>query len=513
MLHLLQSQSKDIEKKKHSEFVEVIHNGKKVFIRKSTAIWLFQDCELVSSDRLFRVRAVQPNSSQSQINIPDNELAEDESLPTQLSVVKVGDVCVSRDTRCDSWKIGKVLQFYYPTGKTAKARQCTLTCITLSEGKNVGVVCAWFEWHIPLSLKTFMLSDNPLPHSCMIEQYAFTLSEGCFEMEHGSNPDAWKSSIIPHNNRNVELMCAKLLTLSDKAISFLREAFEHKTDDDDECYVLNNVVGSSACSSATPSKPIAVWRKYGCYTLTVLHKSRLCSGQLLDDCHMGAAQALLRKQCPHVGGLCNTVMQHSDSVQPFKGKNNLQIIHVKLGLVDHWILLSTIGCSEGEVEVYNSLQLSPNLDTQTVIARYLKSQLHAVRIRVANVALQKGSSDCGLYVIAMMTSLAYNEDPTTRLYSQQELRVHLQQCFERGTLEPFPASRTRRVKDRIAKEITCLIYCKCRLPETEDGSKMVQCERCQEWYHLKCLNSKLSMSQLESTDEWYCADCEIAMQL
>jgi len=49
MLQLLQNQSKDIEKNKHSEFVEVINSQwKKKSIRKSTAIWLFQDCERVS---------------------------------------------------------------------------------------------------------------------------------------------------------------------------------------------------------------------------------------------------------------------------------------------------------------------------------------------------------------------------------------------------------------------------------------------------------------------------------
>ena len=140
---------------------------------------------------------------------------------------------------------------------------------------------------------------------------------------------------------------------------------------------------------------------------------------------MEAAQALLHRQFPQIGGLCNTVMQYSDSLQAFKGKNNLQIVHVKLELVHHWILLSTIGCTEGEVVIYNSLLLSLNLDTQTVIAQYLKSQMHVIRTRVANVALQKGSSDCGLYVIAMMTSLAYDDDSITQLYNQQELRLHL----------------------------------------------------------------------------------------
>ena len=112
----------------------------------------------------------------------------------------------------------------------------------------------------------------------------------------------------------------------------------------------------------------------------------------------------------------------------------------------------------------------------------------------------------------MMTSLAYDDDPITQLYSQQELRVHLKQCFERETLEPFPVSKTRRVKDRTAKEIAFSIYCKCQLPEPEDGSKMVQCKKCQEWYHLKCLKSQLSIDQLESTDEWYRDDCEMPMQ-
>ena len=42
--------------KKHSEFIPVTHNNKTVYIRKPTAIWLFQEFERVSSDCLFKVR-------------------------------------------------------------------------------------------------------------------------------------------------------------------------------------------------------------------------------------------------------------------------------------------------------------------------------------------------------------------------------------------------------------------------------------------------------------------------
>ena len=151
-------------------------------------------------------------------------------------------------------------------------------------------------------------------------------------------------------------------------------------------------------------------------------------------------------QFPHIGGLRNTLLQNSDSLKPLQGKDNLQIIHVKLDKVDHWILISTIGCGSGEVEVYNLLQQAPSLSTQTIIARYLKSSSTTITVKVINVALQKGSTDCGLYAIAMMTSLAYKEDPANVIYDQQELRSHLKECLDEGFISKFPISKKRRLK-------------------------------------------------------------------
>ena len=44
-------------------FVEVSVKGRVVLIRKTTAIWLFQETERVSADRLFKVRLEQPYAS------------------------------------------------------------------------------------------------------------------------------------------------------------------------------------------------------------------------------------------------------------------------------------------------------------------------------------------------------------------------------------------------------------------------------------------------------------------
>ena len=51
---------KAAHKPKFYAFVEVEHNDKKVFIHKTTAAWLLQEGERVSSDRLFRVHTKQP---------------------------------------------------------------------------------------------------------------------------------------------------------------------------------------------------------------------------------------------------------------------------------------------------------------------------------------------------------------------------------------------------------------------------------------------------------------------
>jgi hypothetical protein len=48
---------------KESLFVTMKSGDKEVKIRKRTAVWLFNDCERVSADRLFRVREKQPTET------------------------------------------------------------------------------------------------------------------------------------------------------------------------------------------------------------------------------------------------------------------------------------------------------------------------------------------------------------------------------------------------------------------------------------------------------------------
>ena len=46
------------------------------------------------------------------------------------------------------------------------------------------------------------------------------------------------------------------------------------------------------------SKQNTIWMRFGCYSLTKHHKSILCTGGLLDDIHIGAAQFIIHEQFP-----------------------------------------------------------------------------------------------------------------------------------------------------------------------------------------------------------------------
>ena len=95
---------KAAHKPKFCAFVEVEHNDKKVFIHKTTAAWLLQEGERLSSDRLFRVHTKQPFSIDSN---PKASSSVSVAIPIVGSTVDVGNVCVFKSNdNSESVKIG-----------------------------------------------------------------------------------------------------------------------------------------------------------------------------------------------------------------------------------------------------------------------------------------------------------------------------------------------------------------------------------------------------------------------
>ena len=52
-------------------------------------------------------------------------------------------------------------------------------------------------------------------------------------------------------------------------------------------------------------------------------------------------------------------------------------------------------------------------------------------VNLMNTAEQTGVADCGLYALAVATCLLHNQDPTSVVFNQEELRTHFCQSLDK----------------------------------------------------------------------------------
>ena len=57
---------------------------------------------------------------------------------------------------------------------------------------------------------------------------------------------------------------------------------------------------------------------------------------------------------------------------------------------------------------------------------------------MVSISEQKGSTDCGLFVVAITTTLSLGFDPAGITYQQNSLHHHLVKCLETGKFTMFP---------------------------------------------------------------------------
>ena len=91
-----------------SAFVKVTNNDEKgTYIRKSTAVWLFQEAERVSSTK-------QPTESGPKKKIEKDAHTE---IALKAAYIKIGDFCVFKNKPPNDYIIGKAIQFIEFTSK------------------------------------------------------------------------------------------------------------------------------------------------------------------------------------------------------------------------------------------------------------------------------------------------------------------------------------------------------------------------------------------------------------
>ena len=143
---------------------------------------------------------------------------------------------------------------------------------------------------------------------------------------------------------------------------------------------------------------------------------------------INAAQNMLQRQHPHIGGFQDTCLAEKFAMSP-PDCEFVQILNLSN---NHWITISTIGCETGSVNVFDSLNMFLSLAVKRLIADILMSSNKEIMINYVNVQQQSGGSDCGLFAIAFATCLCESQNPSLVYFCQKQMCSHLMSCFEIG---------------------------------------------------------------------------------
>ena len=107
--------------------------------------------------------------------------------------------------------------------------------------------------------------------------------------------------------------------------------------------------------------------------------------------------------------------------------------------------------------------------------------------------MQEGSHDCGLFSLAYITSICNGQNLAVLLYKQNAMRKHILNSIEDRVMTAFLTSASRLPKASISKNIP--VYCICW--HINDGSKMIQCDVCQQWFHVACMKINTALHAVQ----------------
>ena len=299
-----------------SPFVEVEVSRRKVLIRKRTAVWLFQDTERVSADRLFRVRANQPFATK--LKQEHTNFSLNETNPVIAEYVMIGDLCAFHTESNDKVKIGRVMQLI-KFDKNQKEFQHKGNYVATSEKNKYGALCTWYNRST--NTQIYEISTSLSTTYYPLRLYLCTLTACCLENQ---NPS------LTSITSKLSIVTVKKMTLK------CSEYFSH----------LQPILISPELPEEMRKERSKHWVKCGSIILHQNEKNILTNGKWLTDLHVDAAHELLKKQFPKFGGFQSTLLQLKE---PIKNLNDcIQIIHIDLS---HWAVISTIGCQPNQVTI------------------------------------------------------------------------------------------------------------------------------------------------------------------
>ena len=149
--------------------------------------------------------------------------------------------------------------------------------------------------------------------------------------------------------------------------------------------------------------------------------------------------------------------------------------------------------------IYDSLpSRSISSRTEEQIAAICFSEESAINVTMCD--------DCGLFALAFAAAVCAGQNPSKVNFIQHRFRDHLIHCLEKGLPECFPASRRGR-KNGLSETHNIPVFCHYRQPD--DGSRMIECSKCKQWYHDDCEHVPVTVWSKKNMDnkKLCCRNC------
>ena len=211
---------------KHSPYVVIQVNGKDYCINKTTVVWLLQEGERVSCDRLFRVRSKQPYTNDSVKSVPHPVGNE----PAHCDKIAVGDLCVFQVQGTSNWRVGKVLKFCYYKQKAMTCQQYRGSAAKVMSTEHIGVLCSWYSEVKEGIFSCLPTSDTrEMIHTYVpTSLYLCTLTNGCFKSIEKNLKASSDVEVVPSGvyNERLSLTTAYELTLTQEALANISDILE-----------------------------------------------------------------------------------------------------------------------------------------------------------------------------------------------------------------------------------------------------------------------------------------------
>lgn len=152
------------------------------------------------------------------------------------------------------------------------------------------------------------------------------------------------------------------------------------------------------------------------------------TGDIIQHAHV-----LIKQENQSIGGFQRPILGRVRNFDVESGEF-IQILHTGS---DHWVCVSSIGCTPGIVNLYDSLfhhAICQEIEEQT--NDLLGGNL--ISLNSLPVQQQNNGSDCGVFSVAFATCLAFATNPSHVTFDVPRMRSHLLACFKSGRISMFP---------------------------------------------------------------------------